>query len=97
MDNQSTVTEPQVRSALQRLVKSQPVFETKRCERAIQIILNGEINKLPSGNFAAKSKSYGQPVVYSVNPRYEECNCPDFRGGHICKHWIAYEILCALG
>lgn len=89
------LTESQVRSALRHLVDSHysKDFEPKRCEKAVQIILAREIHKLPSGNYAVKSHCYRQPVEYAVNPHYEECSCPDFRNGHICKHWTAYEIL----
>lgn len=73
-------------------LQKEHALEANRMYRAAEILKRGDIRKLPSGNYQVYSQS-DAGKTYMVNPRYEECNCPDCVNGNVCKHYIAYLML----
>jgi hypothetical protein len=63
-----------------------------RVERAVQIILNGDLSIAPDGQGTIASQSNGNSV-YAVG-KGEFCNCKDHPKAvkHLCKHVLAYHI-----
>jgi hypothetical protein len=63
-----------------------------RVERAVQIILNGDLSIAPDGQGTIASQSNGTGV-YSVG-KGDSCSCKDHPKApkHLCKHVLAYHI-----
>src|SRR5438093_4513315 len=63
-----------------------------RVERAVQIILNGDLSIAPDGQGTIASQSNGNSV-YAVG-KGEFCSCKDHPKAvkHLCKHVLAYHI-----
>jgi hypothetical protein len=62
-----------------------------RVERAVWMVLSGDVELLPGGNARVRSQSNGTTKYYLVNG---ECSCKDYAKApsHWCKHRIAYGI-----
>jgi hypothetical protein len=58
------------------------------CDKAVAIVLNGDVELLPDGKAKVASQSNGTTQYFVVNG---ECSCPDFpkAPSHWCKHRIA--------
>ena len=63
-----------------------------RVERAVQIILNGDLSMAPGGQGTIASQSNGNGV-YAVG-KGDTCSCKDHPKApkHLCKHVLAYHI-----
>src|SRR5215813_12387475 len=63
-----------------------------RVERAVQIILNGDLSIAPDGQGTIASQSNGTGA-YSVG-KGDSCSCKDHPKApkHLCKHVLAYHI-----
>jgi hypothetical protein len=63
-----------------------------RVERAVQIILNGDLSIAPDGQGTIASQSNGNGV-YAVG-KGDSCSCKDHPKApkHLCKHVLAYHI-----
>src|SRR4030095_3401383 len=63
-----------------------------RVERAVQIILNGDLSMAPDGPGTIASQSNGDRV-YAVG-KADTCSCKDHPKApkHLCKHVLAYHI-----
>ena len=63
-----------------------------RVERAIQIILNGDLSIAPDGQGTIASQSNGTGA-YNVG-KGDSCSCKDYPKApkHLCKHVLAYHI-----
>src|SRR4029453_6708704 len=59
-----------------------------RVDKAVAIVLNGDVERLPDGKAKVASQSNGTTQYFVVNG---ECSCPDFpkAPSHWCKHRIA--------
>src|SRR5215471_10862 len=62
-----------------------------RIEKAIAIVLNGDVELLPDGKAKVASQSNGSTTYFVVNG---ECQCKDFPKAPqgFCKHRLAYGI-----
>jgi len=62
-----------------------------RVEKAVAIVLNGDVELLPDGTAKVASQSNGTTKYFVVNG---ECSCPDFAKAPqgFCKHRLAYGI-----
>ena len=62
-----------------------------RIEKAVQIVLNGDVELLPDGKAKVASQSHGTTRYFVVNG---ECSCPDSPKAPqgFCKHRLAYGI-----
>ena len=62
-----------------------------RIEKAVQIVLNGDVELLPDGKAKVASQSNGTTKYFVVNGA---CSCPDYPKAPqgFCKHRLAYGI-----
>ena len=62
-----------------------------RVEKAVAIVLNGDVELLPDGKAKVASQSNGSTKYFLVNGT---CECPDYAKApqHFCKHRIAFGI-----
>src|SRR5574341_1126267 len=62
-----------------------------RVEKAVAIVLNGDVELLPEGKARGASQSNGTTKYFVVNG---ECSCPDYPKAPqgFCKHRLAYGI-----
>src|SRR5947207_14609475 len=62
-----------------------------RIDRAVQMVLSGDVELMPDGKAKVRSQSGVKVVYYVVNG---ECTCKDYRKApsNWCKHRIAYGI-----
>jgi hypothetical protein len=58
------------------------------CDKAVAIVLNGDVELLPDGKAKVASQSHGVTLYHIVNG---ECSCKDYTKApsHWCKHRIA--------
>lgn len=62
-----------------------------RIDKAVQIVMAGEVTMLPDGTARVASQCNGQTIYHITNGH---CDCPDYNQapGHWCKHRLAHAL-----